>query len=240
MRQCRGMWESKLAPAASLSDLIEVSEDFESTRRAVIAAMLFPRNRAWRAVYRLRNEWEGRLATSAAPYTLTKAEVQAFLDAPDRAFLRGTAHLGVKQGSVAGDLLGLLYESHRRGVAPSLRSALSKYRAWAPGKRYGDATPLKYSDSQLRQYFDAASPAAHLWAALRHMQHLGDSGESYGVAFEREGLPYTLGLAAEFQRFAINLMPRRAQKPVFDSAEMLLLPDSIAPVQPEIQLLRSE
>ena len=216
---------------------LEVSADFESTRRAVIAAMIFPRDETLRAAYCLRNKWADKI--DAAPeFRLSAGEIQALLSLPSRASLSELAVDGTKHGTVAGDLLNLIYEQWRLGKpGASLRGALKRYRGWAVGNTYGDATPLKYSDMQLRRYFEAATPSAHLWAALRLLKAFKDNGQSYKAAFTKEGMPTFLGVAAEIQSFATTFIPTATKppKPVLDRRDLLLIPSLITPIKPTVE-----
>lgn len=222
-----------------MATVLSITGDFESSKDAVIAAMLFPRCEAYSVGYCHRMLWRRRLQASG-PDTASALDIQAILDAPSRAELRIAAADGVKRGSVAGDLLAMLYEDWRlKKPEPSIRSALRHYRKWSLGKRYGDGTALLYSDAQLRAFFDKAKPAAHLWAAFRLLNAVTDRGKRYRTAFTRDGMPYFLGVAREMQDFATTFVPKRTKppKPVVDADTLLQIPAHIAPIRLDLRPL---
>lgn len=219
--------------------VLQITNDFESTKHVVIGAMLYPKNANWRMSYCLRNRWTA-LVTQEAQHKLSSSDVNDLLNAASRQELREAADAGTKQGTVAGDLLGLIYEQWRLdGDQPSMRKALSQYRKFAIGRKYGDGEALKYSDQQLRVYFEAAAPSAHLWAAHRLLRNIKDRGKSYKEAFSAEGMPLLLGVAKELQDFAITYIPKgtKPAKPIIDVQAMLLLPETIAPIKLPFKVL---
>ena len=218
---------------------LEITGDFETTKAIVIGAMVYPRNTDFRASYCLRNRWYA-LSAQDGRHTLASSEVRDILSASSRHELREAAVAGTKKGTVAGDLLSLIYEQWRSGnPRPSLRDALKRYQQFAIGKKYGNGEALKYSDGQLRTYFEAAAPSAHLWAAHRLLKRYKDRGKSYKTAFTPEGMPYFLGLAKNLQDFAITFVPTgtKPAKPIIQEHVLLLLPETISPIQPEIKVL---
>ena len=195
--------------------------------------MLYPRDERLRTAYRLRNEWSRRIGSDAG-ITATAGEVQVLLDLPSRQKLEIEADQGVKTGTVAGDLLALIYEQSRIGAPePSMRDAHRRYTAWAVGKKYGDGEALKYSTGQLHLFFDAAAPSAHLWASLRMLKNITDGGESYRTAFEPHGLPFLLGVARSVQDFAQTFIPKRSKsaKPIVLAADLHHVPSHIKSIE---------
>ena len=219
--------------------VLQITSDFEATQRTVIGAMLYPSNPDFRASYIVRNRWS-ELAEKNISLTLSSVEVRDLLNAASRQELSEAAVAGTKQGTVAGDLLSLIYEHSRLDRdQPSLRKALTQYREFAVGKKYGDGKALKYSDAQLRAYFEAAAPSAHLWAAYRLLKIIKDRGKAYKTAFTAEGMPLLLGVAKELQDFATTFIPKgtKPAKPIINMQEMLLLPETIAPVKLPLRVL---
>jgi hypothetical protein len=219
--------------------VLQITNDFESTKNVVIGAMLYPKNADWRMSYCLRNRWTA-IAAQDTQHTLSSSDVNDLLNAASRQELSEAAEAGTKQGTVAGDLLSLIYEHWRLdGDQPSMRKALSKYREFAVGKKYGDGEALKYSDQQLRVYFEAAAPSAHLWAAHRLLKNIKDRGKSYKEAFTAHGMPLLLGVAKDFQDFAITYIPKgtKPAKPIISVQDMLLLPETIAPIKLPFRVL---
>ena len=218
---------------------LQITSDFEASKSAVIGAMLYPKNADFRASYCLRNRWAA-LTGQDAQYTLMASEVRDLLNAASRQELREAADAGTKQGTVAGDLLSLMYEQWRLNEPwPSMRAALSHYREFAVGKKYGDGEALKYSDMQLRTYFEASAPSAHLWAAHRILKKVKDRQKSYKTAFTPDGMPYFLGLAKELQDFPTTFIPKGTKpvKPIICAADLLLLPETILPIRSDIRVL---
>lgn len=219
--------------------VLPITSDFESTKCIVIGAMLYPSNSDFRASYCLRNRW-ALLTENNKNHTLSSMEVRDLLNAASRKELSEAAEVGTKQGAVAGDLLALIYEHWRLGRdQPSMRKALSNYREFAVGKKYGDGEALKYSEMQLRAYFAAAAPSAHLWAAHRLLKNVKDRGKSHKAAFTAEGMPLLLSVAKELQDFAITYIPKgtKPAKPIIGAQDMLLLPETIAPVELPFRVL---
>ena len=219
--------------------VLQITNDFESTKNVVIGAMLYPKNADWRMSYCLRNRWT-TLAAQDTQHTLSASDVSDLLNGASRQELREAADAGTKQGTVAGDLLGLIYEQWRLdGDQPSMRKALSQYRKFAVGRKYGDGEALKYSDQQLRVYFEAAAPSAHLWAAHRLLKNIKDRGKAYKIAFTVEGMPLLLGVAKELQDFATTYIPKgtKPAKPIICAQDMLLLPETITPVELPFRVL---
>ncbi len=216
-----------------MGSILEIGSDFDTAKVTVIGAMLFPRDERLRAGYALRNEWARRIGREAS--VAAKAdEIQALLELPSRQELQVEAEKGVRRGTVAGDLLALIYEQSRRGAPePSMRAAHRRYTAWALGKRYGDGKSLKYSTGQLHRFFEEATPSAHLWAGLRLLQDIKDGGESYRTAFEPQGLPLLLGVARSVQHFAEYFIPKRTKpaKPIVSGAELHRIPGHIEPIE---------
>jgi hypothetical protein len=215
---------------------LSIGPDFEAAKVEVIGAMLYPRDDRLRTAYKLRNAWSRRVASDKGA-TASAGEIQTLLDLPSRRELSTEADKGVKTGTVAGDLLALIYEQSCIGAPePSMRDALKRYPEWAIGRTYGDGEPLKYSDMQLRRYFRASSPSAHLWAGFRLLKCIKDGGESYRQAFEPQGLPLLLGVARSVQDFAECFIPKRTKptKPIVCGTDLHRVPDHIGAIELEL------
>ena len=222
-----------------MGSILEIGSDFEAAKAEVIAAMLYPRDERLRAAYTLRNAWSRRVGSDLGA-TASAGEIQALLDLSSRRELTDEAVRGVKTGTVAGDLLGLIYEqSHIGAPEPSLRDALKRYPQWAIGRTYGDGEPLKYSNMQLRRYFHASTPSAHLWAAFRLLKLIDDGGASYRTAFEPQGWPLLLGVARSVQEFAESFVPKRTKppKPIVCGTDLHRVPDHIGPIELDLRPL---
>ena len=216
-----------------MGSTLQIGSDFEAAKVEVIGAMVYPRDERLRAAYTLRNAWSRRLGGDPGAIASTD-EVQALLDLPSRRELRLEADKGVRTGTVAGDLLGLIYEQSRLGASePSMRAAHRRYTVWALGKKYGDGEALKYSTGQLHRFFDEAAPSAHLWAAFRLLKHKTAGGERYRTAFEPQNLLYLLGVARSIQDFAETFIPKRSKsaKPIVSGAELHRVADHIERIE---------
>lgn len=139
-----------------------------------------------------------------------------------------------KRGSVAGDLLHLIYEMHARDLdEPSFGKAIEEYKRFALGGKYGDGEALKYSEQTLRTYFAEYAPVAHLWAAFRlnwgpyayakHPQDVFGSPEMFRTF---------LGVAKAIGEFASTFVPKRTRpaKPVIDPEALAKIPAEIPAV----------
>lgn len=140
----------------------------------------------------------------------------------------------VKRGSVAGDLLHLVYEMHARGVPePSFGKAIDEYKKFALGRKYGDGEALKYSERMLRLYFAEYESVAHIWAAFRlnrgpykYTEHPEDVFGSPAM-FQK-----FLGVAKAIGDFAASFIPKRTKpaKSVISPEILVRIPDGIPPV----------
>ena len=216
-----------------MGSTLKIGSDLEAAKIEVIGAMLYPCDERLRSAYTVRNAWARRVGGDLSA-TASACDIQALLDLPSRRELSVEAGKGVKTGTVAGDLLALIYEQWCIGAPePSMRDALERYPKWSIGKRYGDGEPLKYSDMQLRRYFAASSPSAHLWAGYRLLQTIQDDGESYRTAFDPEGLPFLLGVARSVQDFAESFIPKRTKppKPIVNGASLHRVPDHVGAIE---------
>ena len=216
-----------------MGSTLVISPDFEAAKIEVISAMLFPRDEQLRTAYKLRQVWSRRIESDAG-MTATASEIQALLELPSRRELLDAADKGVKTGTVAGDLLALIYEQSRIGAPePSMRAAHRRYTAWAVGKKYGTGEALKYSTGQLHRFFDAAAPSVHLWAAWRLLKIITDNGESYRAAFEPDGLLFLLGVARSLQDFAQTFIPKRSKPatPIMSAGVLHRIPDHLTPIE---------
>ena len=239
-----GNEDAKLVKTQTKSSTIKrkylpISSDYEATKTVVIGAMLFPRDADLQVSYSLRNRW-APLTTHDATHTISSADLRDLLNSASRQELSEAASDGTKRGTVAGDLLCLIYEQSQCGKPwPSMRAALVQYREFAIDKKYGDGDSLKISDQQLRNYFEAAAPSAHLWAAHRLLKNIKDRGKSYKTAFTAEGMPLLLGVAKELQDFAATFIPKgtKPAKSIIDMQDMLHLPETIAPVKLPLRVL---
>lgn len=154
-----------------------------------------------------------------------------------RCLLRGPSHYEItecvveatKRGTVAGDLLGLIYRMHfEEAQEPSLRKAIADYKKFGVGKKYGDGSPLKYSEKTLRDHFEEFKSVAHLWAAYRL------NATEYAFASDRrdffrdtDTLTTCLGVAKGVSEFASSFIPKRTKNPVIGHSMMVQIPDEI-------------
>ena len=207
---------------------LELVGVFERDLDLVIATMLFPRDERLRVAYLLRKQIE-RSSDAAEERTLAPHEQRVVLDLPSRAELRDAADAGSKRGLAAGDLVAIMYDLQRSAKPCSMRAAMAIYGMWARRRKYADGEPLKYSDRQLKTFFAAAKPAAHLWGALRLLATMGKPRKAFSSP-EEFGL--FLGVAAEAQRFLTGHIPERthSKQPTVSATELHILPSFIEPI----------
>lgn len=200
----------------------------------LLAWMLFPHNRQLRQVHFVRELVKQEYIAeggSDKQVTLPTWMLQTLLDGPSDAEMVQLAAESTKRGTVAGDLLGLIYEMHVRGVMePSFGKAIKRYKEFALGLKYGDGDALKYSEQTLRNYFNEFANVAHFWAAFRLNQgpyaFTEDSREVFHV--ETSFLKF-LGVSKSIGSFAASFIPKRTKPPhpVIDQAQIVRVPDSV-------------
>lgn len=200
----------------------------------VMAWMLFPKEQDLRRVYIFRETVINSYIQESTPSDQVNVPVwvlQSMLDGPSWGELRNRAVEATKQGTVAGDLLKLIYEMHLRGAEePSFGKAIDEYKQFAQRRRYGDIKVLKRSEASLRRYFDSFESVAHLWAALRLNQGLYPyTPAKTDVFHSREELHAMLGVAKAVGEFATNFTPKRTKppKPVIDIDTLVKIPNEI-------------
>jgi hypothetical protein len=196
--------------------------------------MLFPNDESTRESY-LNRELALRVCNAAHPSEHVSIEPQmlmALADGPGMEELSRQAVEATKRGTVAGDMMNLIYEMHGRGVSePSFGKAIEGYKSFAPGKKYGDSEALKYSEQTLRNYFDEFRSVAHLWAAFRMNQgpyaYAPDGRE---IFHDEASLIKMLGVAKGIQEFASTFIPKRTKPalPIIGVEEQVKIPESIA------------
>jgi hypothetical protein len=202
-----------------------------------MAWMLFPADAALREHHMAREVAEQACKEAAASETISIAPqtLLALLDGPGGLEMKRLAAEATKRGTVAGDLLHLLYEMHARGVdEPSFGKALEHYKRFAPGLTYGDGEALKYSEQTLRTYFDEFRSVAHLWAAWRlntgPYAYLPDPRQ---VFHDASSLQTFLGVAKGVADFATTFIPKRTKppRPVIEINDLIAIPESIASIR---------
>lgn len=200
----------------------------------VMAWMLFPNEQDLRRAYIFRKTVINSYIKERIHSDQVNVSVwvlQSMLDGPSRCELINRAEEATRQGTVAGDLLALIYEMHLRDVKePSFNKAIKNYIKFALGRCYGDGEELKYSKKTLRDYFGNFEPVAHLWAALRlnREPHRYTSSKN-NIFHSPEELHAMLGVAKAVGEFATNFTPKRTKppKPVIDIDTLIKIPDGI-------------
>ena len=200
----------------------------------VMAWMLFPNEQDLRRAHIVRKMLIDSYIRDRIPSDQVKVPVcvlQSMLDGPSQYELHNRAVEATKQGTVAGDLLALIYEMHLRGVEePSFGKAIANYKKFALGRRYGDRGALKRSEATLRRYFDSFESVAHLWAALRLNQGpYPYTSVKSDVFHSPEGLQAMLGVAKAVGEFATKFIPKRTKpsKPVISLGTLVKIPEEI-------------
>jgi hypothetical protein len=176
----------------------------ELDRHRVMAWMLFPTTPEHRNTYIARCDVEQK---GVVP---DEAVFWQIFNGPSQAQLQRCAVEATKHGTMAGDLLGLIYERHQLGrEEPSLNKAIANYVEFAltSQHRFGNNQPLPRSKSHIRTGFDSYRSVAHLWAAYRFMKEATSTPLS-----ATEVYPMLL-LAQEIGFFATSFIPKRTRPP---------------------------
>jgi hypothetical protein len=202
----------------------------------VMAVMYFPNNDEVRRQFLVRQLVKQACEDGGADaeVSIKASMLRELIEGPGLGEMKSLVEEAVRRGSVAGDLLHLVYEMHARGLQePSFGKAIEEYKRFALGGKYGDGVPLKISEHMLRTYFNEYASVAHLWAAYR-LNHgpYAYAGHPQDVFGSQPMLRRFLGVAKAVGEFACTFAPKRTKppKPVIDPAEILRLPDDIAPL----------
>jgi len=204
----------------------------------VMAWMLFPNDPEMRHVHFAREIVEQSLLggkTQDSLVTVPAWMLRALLDGEGRKAAKAAAANATKQGTVAGDLLALIYEMHARDMPePSFGKAVEHYKAFALGLKYGDGEALKYSEQTLRNYFNAFESVSHLWAAFRlNMGPHAYTADPRDIFHKPDSLTQFLGVAKAVGEFATTFIPKRTKppRPVLDVEKMVCIPNNISAVR---------
>lgn len=209
----------------------------------VLGWMVFPTDPAMRAAHFNRELVRQKLTAHPehTSVTLSTTILAELLNGPSQQEIRTASVEATKRGTVAGDLLSLIYRRWAQGLEePSLRKAIEDYKNFAVGKTYGDGEALKYSPQKLRDYFVEFLPVAHLWAAFRLNQGPERFTENPSEVFhEQSALMTMLGVAKAVGEFATTFIPLRTSppKPVIAPEALLTIPNEVPAVRlsyPEI------
>jgi hypothetical protein len=163
--------------------------------------------------------------------------MQCLLSGPSHHEIMERVGEATKRGTVAGDLISLIYRMHFEGAKePSLNKAIGDYRKLALGDkllyagvrgRYGDGSPLRYADQTLRDCLEQFKSVAHLWAAYRLNRDHPFTTDSRDFFRDTAALATCLGVAKGVGEFAATFMPKRTESPVIERALMVQIPTEI-------------
>ena len=203
----------------------------------VMAWMLFPNRPDIREIHFVREVVEQEVLNGESddtPVNLPAWMLRTLLESPGKEETGRLAAEATKRGTVAGDLLALIYEMQaRRAVEPSFGKAIEHYKGFALGLKYGDGEALKYSEQTLRSYFDEFASVAHLWAAFRLNQGpYAYTKDPQSVFHSPEDLHTFLGIAKAVGQFAESFVPKRTKppRPVIDGETLVHIPSEVLPV----------
>lgn len=199
----------------------------------VMAWMCFPNSHEMRKTLLAREILQNLLSDQSSDAAIVSAPswvLQCLMSGPSHHEIREQAGEAAKRGNVAGDLLGLIYRMHLEEVEePSFRKAIADYKRFALGGKYGDGTPLKYSEATLRNYFDEFKSVAHLWAAYRLNQtEYQFTPDKRNFFRDTEALSVCLGVAKGVAEFAASFVPKRWTAPVIEAVLMVQIPNEIS------------
>lgn len=203
----------------------------------VLALMHFPRDGEGERQFYVRHIVKQACDSGAADaeVRLPAKLLRELIDGPGYLEMRDKVTESTKRGSVAGDLLHLIYEMHALDFQePSLRKALAEYKKFSLGRKYGDGSPLKYSERMMRDYWNEYEPVAHLWAAFRLNRgpyaYVADAADVFGSA---DAFRTFLGVAKAIGEFASTFVPKRTRpaKPVLPPDELVHIPAEIPSIR---------
>lgn len=203
-----------------------------------MARMLFPSRPDLRKIHFVREFVEQEVMSGKADDMAVKLPtwmLRTLLDSPGKDETKSLAAEATKRGTVAGDLLALIYEMQARHVGePSFGKAVDHYKGFALGRKYGDGEALKYSEQTLRNYFDEFASVAHLWAAFRLNQGpYAYTEDARSVFHSPKDFLTFLGIAKDVGRFAESFIPKRTKplRPVIDGEILVQIPADVLPVR---------
>ncbi len=143
----------------------------------------------------------------------------------------------IKQGIVAGNILGSLYVMDRFGLAePSMNKAVDYAKKYAGKAKYGDGSSMEVSEAKIREYWVEFKPVAHLWAAFQLNSVYSFSAES-NVFSETDFLTF-LQVAAGIYDFGSKFIPKRAKvkKAFLDVEKCWILDSNVDPLHLESEI----
>jgi hypothetical protein len=185
----------------------------------------------WHQIRRTCKEGDGDLQVS-----LSASLMLQLIEGPGLKEFKSLTEDAVRQGTVAGDLLNLIFEMYARGWdEPSFGKAIERYKEFGLGGTYKDGSPLKYSEHTLRTCFTNYSAVAHIWAALRlNWGPFPYADDPHEVLVRPDLVAEFLGRARLLGDFATTFVPKRtkSEKPVINPDILVRVPDNFAPICP--------
>lgn len=208
------------------------SDDLDIVR----SIMLFPNDEALRNHYLKMLDLNDQISATADGESITIAvdDLKSALAGPSWMEVKSLATEAVKGGTIVGDLLATIYimdafkDRHDAFADPSFGKALHVIEKFAIGERFGDETPLPYSEGTIRKRWTEFESVAHLWAATRLNQDYPFC-EPGAWQHSVEACHKMLAAAAGILKFGTNYIPKRTKppKPVVDPVKAWAIPASV-------------
>lgn len=198
-----------------------------------LAWMIFPKSEIHRKQHLARTiAWAACEDTNSnGEIVLSAAAMKEILVGPGKVEMEEMAAEAAKRGTVAGDLLTLIYKMNAGGHSePSFGKAIEQYKSFALGLKYGDGESLKYSEETLRTYFKDYASVSHLWAAFRFNQGPYFFAKDPRDVFRTDkAFVDFLGVAKSIAQFASTFIPKRTKppKPIVSLEVFLQIPEEI-------------
>lgn len=170
--------------------------------------------------------------TNELKLRLTNECIRLLIEAPSDNELKVIREINTKQGIVAGHILASIYLMDKFKLEePSMRKAIFVAKQFASKNKYGDGTPMHYSESKIEQYWQEYQPVSHLWAAFAINQAYPFVPTPIDC-FSETGFATFLRVAAAMHEFGINFIPKRARpkEALLDSETCWRLPEEIKPM----------
>lgn len=224
-----------------MGELELLSDGLDMVR--TLAWMIFPRSEIHRRQHVARTKaWTAcEQAGATDDVILSSTFLREILGGPGKAEMEEMATEAGKRGSVAGDLLALIYQMEAGGhTEPSFGKAIEQYKSYALGLKYGDGESLKYSEATLRAYFEDYASVAHLWAAMRINQGpYAYTANPKNLFSDQESFVHFLGVAKSIALFASTFIPKRTKpsKPIIPAEILLSIPESVAAIHLKFRLV---
>lgn len=182
----------------------------------VRSIMLFPNDETLRSHYLNVLNLKDRISKvqDSELVTVTAGDLKALLKGPSSAEVSNIAIEAVKGGTIAGDLLAIMYimdsfkGTHQKLNDPSRNKAIHVMKKFGPGRRFGDSSPLPVSKGTILKNRKEFESVAHLWAATRLNQDYPFC-EPGAWDYSQDACYKMLAAAASILNFSTTYIPKK-------------------------------